>query len=110
MRSPGIEPGSITWQATIITTRPRARYLLLTIQDPPNKHSVININTGTSRDIQGHPGIVVHRDTQKWTEIYKIIRDTQGHPGTSRDIQGHSKEKKKKKVPGARIELATFGL
>ena len=24
MRSPGIEPGSITWQATIITTRPRA--------------------------------------------------------------------------------------
>jgi hypothetical protein len=23
MRSPGIEPGSITWQATIITTRPR---------------------------------------------------------------------------------------
>ena len=25
MRSPGIEPGSITWQATIITTRPRAR-------------------------------------------------------------------------------------
>ena len=27
VRSPGIEPGSITWQATIITTRPRARYL-----------------------------------------------------------------------------------
>ena len=25
MRSPGIEPGSITWQATIITTRPRAQ-------------------------------------------------------------------------------------
>jgi hypothetical protein len=25
MRSPGIEPGSITWQATIITTRPRTR-------------------------------------------------------------------------------------
>ena len=24
VRSPGIEPGSITWQATIITTRPRA--------------------------------------------------------------------------------------
>ena len=23
MRPPGIEPGSITWQATIITTRPR---------------------------------------------------------------------------------------
>jgi hypothetical protein len=23
LRSPGIEPGSITWQATIITTRPR---------------------------------------------------------------------------------------
>ena len=23
MRSPGIEPGSITWQATIMTTRPR---------------------------------------------------------------------------------------
>lgn len=27
MRSPGIEPGSITWQATIITTRPRTRDL-----------------------------------------------------------------------------------
>ena len=25
LRSPGIEPGSITWQATIITTRPRTR-------------------------------------------------------------------------------------
>ena len=25
LRSPGIEPGSITWQATIITTRPRAQ-------------------------------------------------------------------------------------
>ena len=27
MRSPGIEPGSITWQATIITTRPRALFI-----------------------------------------------------------------------------------
>ena len=38
LRSPGIEPGSITWQATIITTRPRTltcskleRPLLMTV-------------------------------------------------------------------------------
>ena len=38
MRPPGIEPGSITWQATIITTRPRTRsdmngtlYILITL-------------------------------------------------------------------------------
>ena len=30
MRSPGIEPGSITWQATIITTRPRTRFVITT--------------------------------------------------------------------------------
>lgn len=33
MRSPGIEPGSITWQATIITTRPRTLLVKIYLQN-----------------------------------------------------------------------------
>ena len=36
MRSPGIEPGSITWQATIITTRPRALSVCMHLGDWSN--------------------------------------------------------------------------
>ena len=34
MRSPGIEPGSITWQATIITTRPRTLIHIRDVMGP----------------------------------------------------------------------------
>jgi hypothetical protein len=37
MRSPGIEPGSITWQATIITTRPRTQSSILRSSPAYNK-------------------------------------------------------------------------
>jgi hypothetical protein len=37
LRSPGIEPGSITWQATIITTRPRT---LIVTPTPPSAHNL----------------------------------------------------------------------
>ena len=39
LRSPGIEPGSITWQATIITTRPRTLISVVQILDTSRTHS-----------------------------------------------------------------------
>jgi hypothetical protein len=44
LRSPGIEPGSITWQATIITTRPRTRFM-----DMCGKQSALKLNILTKR-------------------------------------------------------------
>ena len=102
LRSPGIEPGSITWQATIITTRPRTLHALLRAVARILVCTLVykTSNVVRPKDPSGHrsnkgpkdyrplaPKIQARPRLQEWIQVPKAQKDPSVTKTKTKDVE-----------------------
>ena len=89
MRSPGIEPGSITWQATIITTRPRTR---------------IRTHQGLARDENGCTRAPLTQSVEYWSYEPKVAGSSPAWSSRPFAQRQHSTKRKALKPHAQKVD------